>query len=693
MQRAVIHMDLDCFYAQCEQVRLNLDPTEPLVVTQWATILALNYPSRIHNINRHTPAYEIPPGVNQVHVPVMTLQDPTPKYYNRINKEEGKVSLKIYRDYSKQVMKIVKNYDKNFEKASIDEAYLDVTELVQQRIKQECPKVYIDGYQVGYGSDLDDLGIIHGNEFNSTLIAVDIPCDTENKVDASKEKESRIEEEDQTNSSSGIKIEWTPSEIISMVPRKTKITYGYSDLMLKYALQIAQELKAEIYTKTKMVVSCGVSHNKLLSKLISGQYKPNHVSFLRESNRIEFISDFKVTDVGGFGGKLGESITTEYNIKKCKELYKYGRKELDKFGPIYDKLRGICTEQVKTKQRPDSLQVNKKFKFKLKHNLLLQWINLLCVELIQRIDEEYQDSKRYPKYVRLIMQNEQRITKKYNLPRNCSSQELFELVNQSLVKDVVFLGVVCDGMEVVESKKDYFKSAIKKMFLCELCGEDILNGDRKEHEDFHLAIQLSKRECGGYNEKPKNVPIVERRKEKPIIEHRREKPKIADIFQKSLKKRYTCEACGEEILIVDQKEHEDLHMAIALSKNDLQKRSMNVQRKEIVLEESDEVSFQESLELDEEIPVEKNMSNPIEIFDISDNEQEMNINKRNKNGEMVYYRCLECGGVMESALKQSHLDYHFARNLSRSFEKSKVKVITAKKVLTNTMIKDFFKKK
>jgi hypothetical protein len=53
----------------------------------------------------------------------------------------------------------------------------------------------------------------------------------------------------------------------------------------------------------------------------------------------------------------------------------------------------------------------------------------------------------------------------------------------------------------------------------------------------------------------------------------------------------------------------------------------------------------------------------------------------------------ECGGVMESALKQSHLDYYFARNLSRSFEKSKVKVITAKKVLTNTMIKDFFKKK
>jgi DNA polymerase eta len=51
-QRAVIHLDLDAFYAQVELVRLGLDPSTPLCVQQWNGILAVNYPAREFGIKR-----------------------------------------------------------------------------------------------------------------------------------------------------------------------------------------------------------------------------------------------------------------------------------------------------------------------------------------------------------------------------------------------------------------------------------------------------------------------------------------------------------------------------------------------------------------------------------------------------------------------------------------------------------------
>lgn len=44
--RVILLLDLDCFYAQCETVRLGLDPSTPLCLLQWNSALAVNYPAR-----------------------------------------------------------------------------------------------------------------------------------------------------------------------------------------------------------------------------------------------------------------------------------------------------------------------------------------------------------------------------------------------------------------------------------------------------------------------------------------------------------------------------------------------------------------------------------------------------------------------------------------------------------------------
>src|SRR5579863_10449370 len=50
--RVIALCDSDAFYAACEQVRLGIDPSRPLVVRQWDALIAVNYPARAFGITR-----------------------------------------------------------------------------------------------------------------------------------------------------------------------------------------------------------------------------------------------------------------------------------------------------------------------------------------------------------------------------------------------------------------------------------------------------------------------------------------------------------------------------------------------------------------------------------------------------------------------------------------------------------------
>ena len=50
--RAIAHIDLDAFYAQCEMVRLGTPRDTPLAVRQWDSLIAVNYAARPFGITR-----------------------------------------------------------------------------------------------------------------------------------------------------------------------------------------------------------------------------------------------------------------------------------------------------------------------------------------------------------------------------------------------------------------------------------------------------------------------------------------------------------------------------------------------------------------------------------------------------------------------------------------------------------------
>jgi DNA polymerase eta len=41
---------MDCYYAQCEHKRLNIDENIPLAVRQWNGIVAVNYAARARGV-------------------------------------------------------------------------------------------------------------------------------------------------------------------------------------------------------------------------------------------------------------------------------------------------------------------------------------------------------------------------------------------------------------------------------------------------------------------------------------------------------------------------------------------------------------------------------------------------------------------------------------------------------------------
>jgi nucleotidyltransferase/DNA polymerase involved in DNA repair len=149
--RCIVHLDLDCFYAQTERLRLRLPPETPLVVVQWGSVLAVSYPARAFGIKRGDKIPDVlfkspHPGAVVI-VAVETIGEsnpdckailddvanPVPAHRQRYSPYHGKeepgidvkcrekVSLSRYRDASSRIFAVIGSMVPNFERASIDE--------------------------------------------------------------------------------------------------------------------------------------------------------------------------------------------------------------------------------------------------------------------------------------------------------------------------------------------------------------------------------------------------------------------------------------------------------------------------------------------------------------------------------------------------------------------------------------------
>lgn len=273
-RRVVIHLDLDCFYAQVEAKRLGIDPSVPLAVQQWSGLIAVNYPARHRGVKRHlnvTEAKKLVPELVCVHVETIgddegghvdaeAAEDdahdvagvgvgvPTAEKTDGTShdKQSRKVSLRRYRRASWRVMSALADRCEHVERASIDEAYVDVTREVDAAVA------------TANAAEIDEM-VRDGIRRTGAVVPL------------------------------------TPST-------------SEHDRRLAIGAHVCAGIRASVLQRTGFTMSGGIAHNKMLAKLASARNKPNRQTAVSRRAVTEMMESLPMRSIKGLGGKLGEKV-------------------------------------------------------------------------------------------------------------------------------------------------------------------------------------------------------------------------------------------------------------------------------------------------------------------------------------------------------------------------------------------------
>jgi len=136
--KVYICVDVDSFFAQCDSRKLGLENSVPLIHVQWGLCVSVNYAARARGVKPYSftrDAQKVCPEVVVSHADTFkTTDDITDPYALDVNekmkthdKKTEKVSLERCRMEADKIFTMLESYSKTVEKASFDEAFLDVT--------------------------------------------------------------------------------------------------------------------------------------------------------------------------------------------------------------------------------------------------------------------------------------------------------------------------------------------------------------------------------------------------------------------------------------------------------------------------------------------------------------------------------------------------------------------------------------
>ncbi|CAM6090320.1 unnamed protein product [Calypogeia fissa] len=346
----VLHVDLDAFYAAVEQVRLGIPKEKPLAVQQWRGLIAINYAARAAGITRHERADQALkkcPELILVHVETIGEDG---GINDAPNRKDTKVSLERYRQASASVFSIFRRFSDVYEKASIDEAYLDVTAKVEEMINQ------------GRNWDHELQRLLDNNEQGSpSMVVLDGP----------------------------------------LVPFNS-----YDRRMLAGAI-IADQIRACVRNELGYTCSVGIATNKLLAKIASAKNKPDRQTVIPPRAVPGLMKTIPLKKMRLLGGKLGEELTQKWGFSTAGEAQALSITTLvGCFGErqgnyVWNAVRGIQADKVQAKQVPKSMLAAKSFSPIKELSDVRKWLGILSEELSVRMLRDFQQNNRHPKLLQL----------------------------------------------------------------------------------------------------------------------------------------------------------------------------------------------------------------------------------------------------------------------------------------------------
>ena len=344
LSRVILHFDLDAFYAQVEAI---LDPTlagKPLAVYQKYLIVTCSYEARQFGITK-----------------LMNTKEAVRKCPGLILRCGE--DLTPYRAASRKAEKHLTEYGV-VERLGMDEFYVDVTSLVNKRLEQSGePRNF------------------KGNLFS---MADDVRADTTHRP------------QDLRSATKASSLIDPPVEAGGGKEETLRIAVGS---------HIASDARETLKLRHGFKASCGISVNKLISKLIGGLHKPDNQTAMHFRDAAEFMASLPVRVIKGIGAvaeqklkRIGVTTCLEMRSRKLHEISKHVTKSLDLAKQFHRNSWGIDLCSVEPKGPPKSVTVEDSFKSLCGYSVLEKVLReVLIPDLIHRLNEDYQDFCRKPK--------------------------------------------------------------------------------------------------------------------------------------------------------------------------------------------------------------------------------------------------------------------------------------------------------
>ncbi|KAJ9574845.1 hypothetical protein L9F63_008005, partial [Diploptera punctata] len=335
---------------QCSYCGLALSVYRPklylMAIVVNIRIIAVNYEARDFGVTRSMRGDEARkkcPDIELVHVPSL----------------RGKADLTKYRDAGREVVDVFCQFSDCVQRASVDEAYIDITQAVDKRMKsfsQIKPSQLATTYVVGF-------------------------CETSNDEDK--------------------RLEGLTAWLNSMFELQDD-----TQIRLAVAALIVEEMRAAVFKQTDFRCSAGISHNKILGKLACGLHKPNRQTVLPQAGVPGLFKTLPIKKVRNLGGKFGCIVEEQLGCSVMADLLHFSEHQLqqrfdDKTGTwLYNIARGIDNEAVTPRLVSKSIGCCKKFPGRqalATRADVEYWLRELAAEVAERLEKDLDENKRRAK--------------------------------------------------------------------------------------------------------------------------------------------------------------------------------------------------------------------------------------------------------------------------------------------------------
>ncbi|NXR89273.1 POLK polymerase, partial [Hypocryptadius cinnamomeus] len=271
LSNTIVHIDMDAFYAAVE-MRDNPELKEkPIAVGSMSMLSTSNYHARRFGVRAAMPGF-----IAKRLCPHLTIVP---------------LNFEKYGKVSREVREILAEYDPNFMPMGLDEAYLNITEHLEERLNwPEDRRRFFFRTESTTGIDKDCMNMsakFNEGEVSSSPVLFE---DNPSLMDDGHEQR-------------GLSVE-------------NSVVFGTS------AEEVVKEIRFRIEQKTQLTASAGIAPNTMLAKMCSDRNKPNGQYRISPERLavLDFLKDLPIRKVPGIG-KVTEKMLKALGIVTCSELY------------------------------------------------------------------------------------------------------------------------------------------------------------------------------------------------------------------------------------------------------------------------------------------------------------------------------------------------------------------------------------